>query len=256
MIRGVTFDFWDTIVADDTDEPKRRAAGLPSKKLAREQTFVSEVRAHHPELPVATVEAAVETANARFRHHWKVEHHTPCVADRLKVGFEALDIARTPGFDALVSAWENMEVEIPPNLVPGIGDCLAQLHQTMKIGIISDAIVTPGTGLRQILSDYGLLKHFDHFVFSDEAGAAKPAARVFDLACAGLGVSAGELLHIGDREANDIAGPVAYGAHCVLYTGAIDRRAPGEQTQANAVVSDMAEMPASIARISAGLTAA
>jgi putative hydrolase of the HAD superfamily len=79
---------------------------------------------------------------------------------------------------------------------------------------------------------------------------------VFDLACEGLGVSAGELLHIGDREANDIAGPVAYGAHCVLYTGAIDRRQPGEQTQASAVVSHMDDMASAIARISAGLGAA
>ena len=256
MIRGVTFDFWDTIVADDSDEPKRSAAGLLSKKLARVQTFVDEVRAHHPSRPVGEVEDAVAQANARFRHHWKVEHHTPGVADRLLVGFEVLGIDRTPGFDALVHAWETMEVEIPPNLVPGIGDCLAELHKTMRIGIISDAIVTPGSGLRQLLGDYGLLQHFDHFVFSDEAGAAKPAAKVFDLACAGLGVQPAELLHIGDREANDIAGPVAYGAHCVLYTGAIDRRAPGEVTRADAVVAHMSEMPDAIARISAGLGSA
>jgi len=255
MIKGVTFDFWDTIVADETDEPKRKAAGLPSKKVARVQTFVDEVRRHHAALEVAVVEDALAQANARFRHQWKVEHHTPCVADRLSVGFEVLGIERTPGFDALVSAWETMEVEIPPNLVPGIGECLATLGQTMKIGIISDAIVTPGTGLRQILGDYGLLHHFDHFVFSDEAAAAKPASRVFDLACAGLQVAAAELLHIGDREANDIAGPVAYGAHCVLYTGAIDRRVEGEQTRASAVVSDMAQMPAAIQKISLGLGA-
>jgi putative hydrolase of the HAD superfamily len=253
MIRGVTFDFWDTIVADETDEPKRAAAGLASKKLARVQTFVDEVRTHHPAISVEMVTEAVSTANARFRYHWKTEHHTPCVAVRLAVGFEALGIGRTPGFDGLVQAWETMEVQIPPDLVPGIGDCLAELHQTMKIGIISDAIVTPGVGLRQILGDHGMLQHFDHFVFSDEAGAAKPAARVFDLATEGLGVAAAELLHIGDREANDIAGPVAYGAHCVLYTGAIDRRAPGEQTRADAVVSDMQQMPAAIARISAAL---
>jgi len=253
MIRGVTFDFWDTIVADETDEPKRAAAGLASKKLARVQTFVEEIRAHHPGLGIERVTEAVQTANARFRHQWKQEHRTPSVADRLTVGLEVLGIGRTPGFDGLVQAWETMEVQIPPDLVPGIGDCLAELQQTMKIGIISDAIVTPGVGLRQILGDYGLLQHFDHFVFSDEAGAAKPAARVFDLATEGLGIAAHELLHIGDREANDIAGPVAYGAHCVLYTGAIDRRAPGEQTRADAVVSDMQRMPAAIAQISASL---
>jgi putative hydrolase of the HAD superfamily len=252
MIKGVTFDFWDTIVSDESDEPKRAAAGLPSKKVARVQTFVDEVRAHHPGISVPRAQEAVATANARFRHHWKLEHHTPCVADRLAVGFEALGIDRTPGFDGLVAAWETMEVEIPPNLVPGIGDCLEELGKTMKIGIISDAIVTPGTGLREILEAYGIFQHFDHFVFSDEAGAAKPAARVFDLACDGLGVAPEELLHIGDREANDINGPLAYGAHCVLYIGAIDRRGPGDASRANAVVSHMEAMPAAIAAISSG----
>ena len=245
-IRGITFDFWDTIVDDDTDEPKRAAQGLPSKADARVGTFVQEVLAHHPEIGRAAAEAALAHANATFRHHWKVEHHTPSVADRLMVGFEKLGITRTPGFDQLVRAWEEMEVEIPPNLVPGIGDCLAALKGRYRLGIISDAIVTPGIGLRQILKDYGLFHYFDHFVYSDEAGASKPAARVFDLACEGLGVDAHELAHVGDRPANDIAGPNAYGAHSVLYTGVVDRRQDGDPV-ASVVVSDMAELPAAIA---------
>lgn len=245
-VRGITFDFWDTIVDDDTDEPKRAAKGLPSKAEARVATFVDEILAHHPSIGREAAEAALAHANATFRHHWKVEHHTPCVADRLFVGFEKLGIARTPGFDGLVQAWEEMEVQIPPNLVPGIGDCLAALHGRYTLGIISDAIVTPGVGLRQILKDYGLFQYFDHFVYSDEAGASKPAARVFDLACEGLGVAAAELAHVGDRPANDIAGPNAYGSYSVLYTGVVDRRVDGDPV-ASVVVRDMTELPAAIA---------
>jgi len=249
-VRGITFDFWDTIVDDDTDEPKRTAKGLPSKAEARVATFVEEVLAHHPAIGREASAAALEKANATFRHHWKVEHHTPCVADRLMVGFEALGIGRTPGFDGLVNAWESMEVEIPPNLVPGIEDCLAALHGRYRIGIISDAIVTPGTGLRQILRDYGLFKYFDHFVYSDEAGAAKPAARVFDLACEGLGVDRTELAHVGDRPANDIRGPNDYGSFSVLYTGVLDRRQAGDP-EASVVVGHMDDLPAAIAGLGA-----
>ncbi len=245
-IRGITFDFWDTIVRDDTDEPKRSAAGLASKAEARVSTFVDEVLAHHPEIGRDVASKALDKANATFRHNWKVEHHTPCVADRLAVGFEALGIERTPGFDGLVAAWETMEVEISPDLVPGIEACLKALHGRYKIGIISDAIVTPGTGLRQILRDYGLFQYFDHFVFSDEAGAAKPAPRVFDLATQGLGVAANELAHVGDRPANDIAGPNAYGSHSVLYTGVVDRRAEGDPVAA-IHVAHMDELPQAIA---------
>ena len=105
-VRGITFDFWDTIVDDDTDEPKRANRGLPTKAVARLSTFVDEVLAHHPQLGRAAVESAFEHAQVTFRHHWKVEHHTPCVADRLTVGFEHLGIDRTPGFDSLVAEWE------------------------------------------------------------------------------------------------------------------------------------------------------
>ncbi len=39
MITGITFDFWDTIAVDDSDEPKRAARGLPTKSEARAQLF-------------------------------------------------------------------------------------------------------------------------------------------------------------------------------------------------------------------------
>ena len=32
-IRGITFDFWDTIVDDDTDEPKRAAKGCYRRRM-------------------------------------------------------------------------------------------------------------------------------------------------------------------------------------------------------------------------------
>ncbi len=245
-VRGITFDFWDTIVDDDTDEPKRAAQGLPSKAEARRASFVQEILAHHPEVGQAAAEAALEHANATFRHHWKVEHHTPCVADRLAVGFDHLGISKTPGFDGVVQTWEEMEVAIPPNLVPGIHDCLKDLHGRYKLGIISDAIVTPGVGLRQILRDYGLFQYFDHFVYSDEAGASKPAPRVFELACEGLDVAPSELAHVGDRPANDIAGPNGFGAYSVLYTGVVDRRVAGDAV-ASVVVEHMSALPSAIA---------
>ena len=35
MIKGVTFDLWDTMVRDESDEPVRAARGLRSKKAER-----------------------------------------------------------------------------------------------------------------------------------------------------------------------------------------------------------------------------
>ena len=241
MIRAITFDFWDTIVADDSDEPKRAVAGLPSKAVARERAFIDCIKGSHPDIDDALVVRAFEHTEERFRHLWKVEHRTPAVADRLMVGVQWLGLTRPSGFDALVMTFEQMEVLHPPDLVPGIREALENLAGDYTLGIISDAIVTPGRGLRAILDGYGLLRFFRAPVFSDEVGFSKPHPRVFEAACDGLGVAPSSLLHIGDREANDVAGPQAFGARAVLYTGAIDRGS--ENTRADAVCAHYEHLP-------------
>jgi putative hydrolase of the HAD superfamily len=247
MIKAITFDLWYTIVIDDSDETKRAEHVLPTKVEARRKSFNAEVSQHHPTLEAAKIDAAWEAANAWFRHCWKVEHHTPGIAERVSRAFDVLQVAPTPGFDALVAHLGEMEVEIPPDLVPGIQACLEALKGQYKIGIVSDAIVTPGSGLRKILENHGLLDYFDCFVFSDEAGAAKPDRKVFDVAAAGLGVAVEEIAHIGDREGNDIAGPLGVGAKAVLYTGAIDRGS--DNTAAHLVVSHHRDLPAALERL-------
>jgi FMN phosphatase YigB (HAD superfamily) len=245
MQKAVTFDFWDTIVIDDSDEPKRASKGLATKAQARRALFVTELLAHHPGLNNSQADAAFDHCNALFRHWWKVEHRTPAIGDRLREGFRHLNLEPTPGFDEMVARYAALEVETPPDLAPGIHGCLDNLAGRYRLGIISDAIVTPGAGLRQVLKDYGLLHYFDYCVFSDEAGAAKPAPKVFDIACEKLDVPPENLVHIGDREANDVAGPVNYGAKCVLYTGVIDRGS-SKTTAANAVCIHHQELPITI----------
>ena len=244
MIKAITFDVWDTIVKDDSDEPKRAAAGLPGKADTRLQSLTSEIIQHHPRIQPEWVEEAFDYANKRFRHYWKIDHVTPSVALRLQEAYDFLQIPRTPGFDEVVRNIEAMEVDIPPDFAPGIHAALAELAQSYQLGIISDTIHTPGRGLRQILEREGLLQCFSHCVFSDEAGAAKPAPAVFEQAAAGLGIPLPQIVHIGDRESNDIAGPLAMGMQAILYTGLINRGS--QNSLASAVCRDYAELPAII----------
>ena len=244
MIRAVTFDLWDTLVVDDSDEEVRAASGRPSKVDERREVFVSEVLRHH-DLPSQVVADALEAANATFRHQWKVEHRTPHIRERLKDAYGRLSLAPTPGFDALVEHFASMEVLTPPRPTPGVVEALESLHGKFKLGIISDAIVTPGTHLRRILAHHNLLRFFSVFVFSDEAGASKPSARVFELAAHGFGVQLEEIAHVGDRESNDVAGPQAVGAKGILYTGAVDRGAA--ESKADAVCADLRALPGILA---------
>jgi FMN phosphatase YigB (HAD superfamily) len=247
MLTGITFDFWDTLVADDSDEPERAARGLPPKPEARAAAFSRAARAAHPGLTEARARAAFDEANRWFTRRWKDEHRTPTVADRLDVALADLGVDRFAGFDALVAELEDMEVEIPPALAPGAAEMLARLSERYALGIISDTIVTPGRGLRRILEDYGLLRFFTPaaLTFSDEVGAAKPDGLVFRRAAAAFGAAPGALLHVGDREANDVDGPLAAGWRCALYTGVIDRRAG--PSRATFVCSDHRALPGLLA---------
>lgn len=246
MIQAITFDLWDNLVVDDSDEEVRAARGLLSKADQRRKLFVDEVLAHH-DLPAEVVNAAFDTMNDRFRHQWKVQHVTPHIRERLSEGFVSLGLDLTPGFPALVHAYSTMEVEIPPRPTDGVRVALEALHGKYPLGIVSDAIVTPGDQLRELLKQHDLFRYFDHFVFSDEVGAAKPDPKVFHAAAAGLGVDVTAIVHIGDREANDIAGPLNAGARGILYTGAIDRGTEG--TRAAAICRHMADLPGIIASL-------
>ncbi|MFQ5401597.1 MAG: HAD family hydrolase [Anaerolineae bacterium] len=247
MMKAITFDFWDTLVLDDSDEPKRAAQGLGSKAETRLHLLTAEIRQHHPAITAEQVKAAFDHANGRFRHYWKTLHVTPTVAARISEAYTWLGIDLTPGFHEVVREIEFMEVEISPDFLPGVHKALAALAEHYKLGIISDTIHTPGRGLRQILAREGLLPLFSHCVFSDEVGASKPAPVVFEQASAGLGVPAAEILHVGDRESNDIAGPLAMGMKAILFTGARDRGS--ETSKATAVCSDYTQLPGIIRQI-------
>ena len=247
MIKAITFDFWDTLVKDESDEPKRAAQGLASKIKTRLQLLTAEISRYHPQFKPEQIKQALDYAGERCRHNWKVEHFTPSVAWRLQEAYAFLKIDLTPGFNKVVREIEEMKVKIPSDFAPGVHEALAELAKVYRLGIISDTINTPGWGLRQMLKNEGLLQYFKHWVFSDEAGASKPAPAVFEQASAGLGIPLAQIVHIGDRENNDIAGSLAVGMAAILYTGVIDRGSA--ETRATAICRHYVELPAIIKQI-------
>lgn len=247
VIKAVTFDFWDTLVKDDSDEPKRAALGLPTKPQARLQLLVDEIVRYHPQIGVERIAEAFAEANRRFNRSWKEAHVTPTVDERLGVVYEALEILPTPGFEDVVRKVEEMEVIVPPDFAPEAEEALAELASEYALGIISDTIHTPGRGIRLLLRRQGLLPHFNCLIFSDEIGAAKPSRRVFEKAAEALGLPPARIVHVGDRESNDVEGPLAAGMSAVLFTGLVERG--GGETRAHAVCSDFRALPAAIRRL-------
>ena len=222
-IRAITFDLWDTLVIDDSDEQERARRGLASKADTRKQGFVALARTHRPELGDAELDHAWTLATSTFRHWWKVEHRTPPVAAWLKVGLDALGVDDPTGLHTLADALARLEVDIPPQPVPHVREMLEALHGRVPLGIVSDTINTPADGLRSILEQHDLLRYFDCFAFSDEVGASKPAPDGFAAVAAAFGVDGRDIVHVGDRQETDVDGIQRFQGRAVLYTGAIDR---------------------------------
>ncbi len=240
MIKAITFDLWDTVFIDDSDEPKRKAANRPTKPVER-RNLVEQFVNKHKSVSRDIIDIAYNTTDAAFRKVWHDSHVTWSVHERLSVLLKGLGVELPANeMDELVKLHEEMELEFRPNFIPGVHDAIKQLSKEYKLGVISDAIFSPGRALRELLAGEDLAQYFDFFVFSDEVGHSKPHPSVFDAASKGLGVELKEIVHIGDREHNDILGPKKAGMGAILCTAAIDRGS--ENTQADAQFNDYSQL--------------
>jgi len=250
-VGALTFDLWDTVFLDDSDEPKRHAMGLPVKKVERRDLLEKFLSAAGPAVAREAVDRAYDGVDEAFRKAWHDDHVTWTVAERLGKVLAALGRELPPGrFAELAGLHEDMELSVSPDLIPGAAEAIRSLKPAHKLIVISDAIFTPGRGLRKLLERYGLLDAFSGFVFSDEFGRSKPAPEVFRRAAVLAGCRVEELVHVGDREHNDVGGPHAVGARAVLVTAGIDRGSA--TTRADRVCRDYRELPGIIASMDKG----
>ncbi len=247
VIKAVSFDLWDTLVYDDSDEVKRRAKGLRSKREERRHLVWAALERHQT-IDKAAIDLAYDTADAAFDKVWHEQYVTWTIGERLGVLLHGLGRSLPAAeFEALASAHADMEVAIPPDPVDGIEATLQVLRENYKLCVVSDTIVSPGQALRRLLEGHGLARYFDGFAFSDEVGHSKPHADMFLEATRQLEVEAAEMVHIGDRDHNDIKGAHAMGMKAILFTGS--RANDHAITAADAVIESMAELPAAIEQL-------
>ena len=248
-IKTVSFDLWDTVFIDDSDEPKRAAAGLPTKAVQR-RILTHQFLERHAPISRELVDRCYDTADAAFREVWYGQNVTWPVRVRMAILLQGLG-RKLPDaeFAELVRLHEDMELEIKPDLLPHIGEALESLKGKYKLAVISDAIFSPGRALRELLKHYGLLHYFDYFVFSDEVGYSKPDPRAFHAVAKNTGCALEEIVHLGDRGVKDIDGPHAVGARGVLIPIAKDRGGPNSPP--DAVCNDYRELAAILKKLEA-----
>lgn len=239
-IRAVTFDLWDTIIVDESDEPKRAAKGLLSKYLTRRELVWKFLKKHQP-IAKELVDVSYGATDAAFRKVWYDHSCTWSVDERLEIVLKGL--GRTlPAEEMaeLVRLHEEMEFEVQPDIAPGIVDAIKSLHGKYKLGVISDTIFSSGRVLRKLLQANDMEQYFDVFIFSDEAGCSKPDPRTFIAAAAGLDVDVRQIVHVGDRDTKDIKGPQNLGAKGI-YTTVVNDRGSND-TSADAICRDYVDL--------------
>lgn len=248
-IKAVTFDLWDTLIDDDSDEPRRKQQGLRSKADERRHLVWQALNDIEPISQEAAYQA-YDVADAAFINLWQGHSVTWWLEERLDVILSGL--GRTLPTDiknGVIEALGALEVDIPPDPIASARDCLANLAERYKLCIASDTIVTPGTGLRQLLDGHGLKEFFSGFAFSDEVGHSKPHASMFESASSQLGVAIEEMVHIGDRDHNDVKGPQTLGMKAVLFTA--KRAHDKDTTTADAICERHADLPGIIDQLAA-----
>lgn len=247
MIKAITFDLWDTVIHDDSDEPKRKARGLPTKREERRRLVWRALDEVQP-ISRETAEVAWDVTEAAFRTVWHDFHVTWTVAERIEVLLQALGRKLPDAVSQeLIRALEEMEIEIAPDPIEGVDAALEALHARYDLGVVSDAIVSPGRCLRRWLEMNELNRFFSAHAFSDEVGHSKPHRDMFTTAARQLGAELHEMVHIGDRDHNDIKGAQALGMKAVLFvaTRDVDR----EKTSADAICDSYEKLPSIIERL-------
>ncbi len=98
-------------------------------------------------------------------------------------------------------------------------DALALLDgvraQGLRCAVVANTFDPPGL-FRADLRAQGIGERVDGIVLSCELGVRKPHPAVYAAVCGALGVGPGEVLFVGDRVSDDVAGPLAAGMRACL----------------------------------------
>jgi FMN phosphatase YigB (HAD superfamily) len=130
---------------------------------------------------------------------------------------------RVMGMACAIALGAAVLLSIPPSLNPEAPALLAAVKKRgLKVGLISNTGRSPGTSLRQLLDNYGVLKFFDATVFSNEVMRRKPDRAIFDHASKLLEAKNEAIVHVGDNPEADFWGARNAGMRAIL----LDQAAP------------------------------
>jgi len=125
--------------------------------------------------------------------------HSFCIASGLTV--TAAEVKRTATY--IIGVWRQ---HLAPD--PDCYRVLKTIGQNKTLALVSNFDHPPA--IRQVIHDMGFGKYFSAIIISGEVGCQKPDPTIFNLALQKTGLSAGNVLHVGDSE-DDVNGAISAG---------------------------------------------
>jgi len=244
-IAAVTIDLWGTLFLDGpaADERYRRERLLRIAETLAERGI---------EVPIASLARGYEESRRQLVRIWREMRDVP-VERHATLLLQAVDSALprrldADGLAAVAWAYASPALDAPPPLDPGAAAALGKLaDRGLAVCLVSNTLRTPGSVLRRILDNAGLLDSFAGMVFSDECGFRKPNPAIFHCALKKLGVAAARVVHVGDDARLDVEGGHLANIR-VIQIGQIGRVDDGRpfSNAPDACIEGLSRLPAAV----------
>ena len=248
LITAVTFDLWQTLLLDNRELGRARA-----------------------QLRLEGAQDALKRAGENYDIEYLREAYRACYRHCRLVREENLDVSFPEQVDIFIN---NISPELagrlPEETIEGItraysdafflqppvphAESVAVLEGVrgmgLKIGLISNTGMTPGTAFRRFLDQHRLLHYFDTLTFSDEVKLAKPSEQIFRMTVDSLNSTPEQTVHVGDHVTNDVRGAKEAGMRTVWIEGFYQREDPTDpKTEPDIAVPDLGEVVTAIEQL-------
>jgi putative hydrolase of the HAD superfamily len=203
-ISGVTFDLWDTLIQEKPGGSDKVAA----LRIDRISKYLNDKGMVHTKGEVAT---AYRKSGDFLEMTWSKRRDMP-VRDQVLFILASIDSRLTgklseEDLQNIEKLYSYSILDHPPILLPGAREVLKAVRSKgYRLGLISNTGRTPGTVLRVLMGNMGILEHFDATTFSNEILVRKPSEGAFTVTLEKLKVMPKAAVHVGDDPESDIAG--------------------------------------------------
>lgn len=214
MIKAVTFDLWNTLIHDTRKNGETRTKQRLSK--------ITDI--------LESAKLPIDPEALNIGYFKCLDHCVKLRSAGLDLSFSEqirtfLELSRDGVYETLPqsaikdieSVYADVYLDYPSAIYPESLDIIKNLKfHGIKLAIISNTSMTPGTTFRKFLYKHGLAQYFDALIFSDELQVSKPNPYLFHYTLSKLGESEHQAVHVGDQYQTDIKGAIAAGMHNIL----------------------------------------